>query len=751
VKFGVTMLFLTLVYASVLSALAPLRSFLEVTEMGAFRHWLFGVLIVLLCASVTVVTFTRIRWNAINAGVLTVHAGILVLCGGSLLYFGGKLEGDVILRSPQIELVSLAGQPRPIASLLPEKGQAWRNNMPGLGGEVELEVIGVEHAAGVGAPTQALVRTRIGNEPEAIIPVLADATAPTPLSNNRLGLRLTIFPPEQTFYDNEAAAFYFRKSGDAGWQYVSLPALPFFRERYLDEGYTLTDTESAAIPSKRTSPAVSVGGLTIPTHWFESWRLPIEVPLGDAPFDLSITGFVPYVAGTRSEAVADPLGAPAARIRIGPPGMQPIERTLMATEPQASYVALATPIEFRHLASPEERAALLRPLAGPDELEVEVRDPPATLSVAITAGQKVAVPGTDYELTISQLIPNWPLVTPGFENAVSPVALVDVQRGALKYQRTVIQRFPQLSQDIDANGVRKRDGLLDENIKLRYRTARGGYVLLLSDDAGLTAGEVTLAAFDEQGKVTPKPFKAGVIEHLTLAGMHVDFTVQQLLPKARRVTIPVLEPRETRRPNLAARSMSSIRLAIRGKETLADWNDSRWVFFSQYPHVDPRPLTITTPAGESWEFIYTRRPRAMDATLIPGKLSVKFFPGRRSVESWRSDFTAQVGGQPPVAASVSTNETFNVGPWTLFQSGASQDHWSYTILGVGNRLGIWPMVLGCVMITLGSMYAFYVKPVLRRRAIEQALAAQAAGPTRTADLEAAPSMNGGRQAVGVTR
>ena len=39
-----------------------------------------------------------------------------------------------------------------------------------------------------------------------------------------------------------------------------------------------------------------------------------------------------------------------------------------------------------------------------------------------------------------------------------------------------------------------------------------------------------------------------------------------------------------------------------------------------------------------------------------------------------------------------------------------------TVFGVGNRQGIWPMTLGCVLITAGCLYAFYVKPVLKRRA-----------------------------------
>src|SRR6185503_15676293 len=72
--------------------------------------------------------------------------------------------------------------------------------------------------------------------------------------------------------------------------------------------------------------------------------------------------------------------------------------------------------------------------------------------------------------------------------------------------------------------------------------------------------------------------------------------------------------------------------------------------------------------------------------------------------------TGQLG-----AASVWLNHTCRSGGWTFFQSGAATDHESWTILGVGNRLGIIPMTVGCIVISLGMLYSFYVKPVLKSR------------------------------------
>jgi hypothetical protein len=169
--------------------------------------------------------------------------------------------------------------------------------------------------------------------------------------------------------------------------------------------------------------------------------------------------------------------------------------------------------------------------------------------------------------------------------------------------------------------------------------------------------------------------------------------------------------------------MSAIRLTLTPKEGQEAQPVTQWLTFSQYPHVDPRSARITF-AGRQYEIIYSRLERDLGVTLIPNKLSVKFFPGRQNVESWRSDFLVQASpGAAPAPAAVYTNETCAAGAWTLFQSGAAADHWSYTILGVGNRNGIGIMTLGCVLVTLGSLYAFYIKPVLTNRRKQAALQA----------------------------
>jgi hypothetical protein len=75
--------------------------------------------------------------------------------------------------------------------------------------------------------------------------------------------------------------------------------------------------------------------------------------------------------------------------------------------------------------------------------------------------------------------------------------------------------------------------------------------------------------------------------------------------------------------------------------------------------------------------------------------------------------------------------------WTLFQAQWDPDGQRWTVLGVGNRPGVWIMITGCVMIFVGVLYAFYVKPIIirrmKRRAIEAASIARRM-PTKVEDL-----------------
>ena len=50
-----------------------------------------------------------------------------------------------------------------------------------------------------------------------------------------------------------------------------------------------------------------------------------------------------------------------------------------------------------------------------------------------------------------------------------------------------------------------------------------------------------------------------------------------------------------------------------------------------------------------------------------------------------------------------------------FEGDRPSSGYNYTMLGVGNRQGVQAQLVGCMVAVLGMIYAFYVKPVIKRR------------------------------------
>lgn len=742
VTFGIVLLTLILVYASFFSALSPVRGAIEVTEMEIFRHWVFVVLVVLFCVTLAVATWTRIRWNVTNLGVLTVHTGLLLLVGGSVWYFGTKIEGDILVQMPRVEVVSLLDPGRgQLGAILAEKDKAWAQNLPAFGGALALLVDDVQ-GDGPDPVTSVRVRFRSGGQPVQTIELTRER--PMQAVSESLALRLRTFPPAVLFYDDEKPALVWQKVGAPEQGIAPLTGLPMYRERYLDDGYELRQRDGLPAPSKRNWPHVNLLGVALPTGWFEHWRLPIAVDAPQLPFDIQVTGYVPYALAWRSLASAATGAGDGPALNFSIIGAdRPIQDALFAEMPARSLSSRA-PVEFRWARDTIERDALLTPMAGRHELTIQLLDPPLTRILSVERGQRIELEGTPYVLEVDDFQPMWQLVSPGLRGGVSPAATVTVRKGETRFQRTVIQRFPAASQDVDDAGMRHSEGPVDSNIVLRYRSAGDGWLMVV---AGPDVAPM-LGVWREDGSIETFPLTPGAPAPL---GGGFAFVLEDLFERGRLVDQPLVEPLVNRQPG-AKREVSAIRLHFRGRDRFEGWSQSVWVPYSRYAdvHLPPalprRPITIQPPGSdERWEFLYTRTPLVLGAGLAGVKLQVDFFPGGLSPERWFSDFyvvpMAQVRGaedlrldaanqadpsEPEIRrAHVFTNRTAGVGRWTLFQSGADFDeHWQYTILGVGNREGMWPMIIGSILIPLGCLYAFYVKPVLIRRRKNAALAAR---------------------------
>ncbi|MBK8270943.1 MAG: hypothetical protein IPK83_22605, partial [Planctomycetes bacterium] len=349
--------------------------------------------------------------------------------------------------------------------------------MPAFGGQSSFEVVDVAHDAS-GVVDFVSVRVQFGRE-APVVHDISSRDGGVPVLGERLALRLASFPAVTEFYDNETPALYVRRSDGSSQHVTTLHGLPLFRERFGESEGEIVDSARRPVISKRTSPHVELAGLKISTKLFEDWRMPIQVDSNEMPFDIRVTGYLPYVSRFEQAAVNGDIPNPAVNLRLSA-GKISRAITLFAQDPARSMVSVGIPVEFKWVASAEERDAATASAIGPFELDVEIKNPPVKKTYSVSRGESIKVEGTPYVLTVKDLSPSWPLMTDGFAGAVSPMASVDVTNGTLTYNRTVIQRFPQLSQDIDEGGTRHRDGPYDPNLVLRYKTTADGWLSIVA-------------------------------------------------------------------------------------------------------------------------------------------------------------------------------------------------------------------------------------------------------------------------------
>ncbi|MDX2200124.1 MAG: hypothetical protein SF069_14270 [Phycisphaerae bacterium] len=726
VKLGLLWLALILIYASVASAYAPIRGVLELSEMQIFQHWVFVLLVVLFIVTLVVTTWTRIRWNITNAGVLTVHAGLILLVGGSAFYFGKKVEGDLQLFSPKVEILAVGprGGEQVVGKMLAEKGSRWSQIMPAFGGAVEMRVAEAKED-GLDAVAEVIVEAKLGDAARA---VALSKSSPVESLGQQLKVRFVPATRVDRFYDAETAALFVRRAGAAEPEQVAaLHELPRSRKRYVAGGPAIHDLDGREAASNRVEPRLPVLGLW--TGWFEPWRMPIDVKTDKLPFDVRIDGYLPYVE-PQVELVLCPVeesntfsaAGPALRFRVSDGARTLANETIAAGDPRRAVSETRFPFEIVAVASEAERVERLRPFAGTHELTVTLKDPPFSRSYSISPGLTINIPNTSYDLKVESIDPAWPMITPPYEGAVTPVARVQVKNGQREFNRTVLQRFPKLSQDIDEKGVRHREPL-DANIELRYRTIENGWAyFLVEKDKPLT-----LAMFSPSGELSEQRLDVGKPTAMRVADGNVTLTVNEFLPRAVMIQQPIVTPADRQRPGLR-RGPSAIRVQVRGRGEFANWSETAWTYHADYPTQESLPIRVTYPGdGKPYELIYSRAEQSLGATIAGEKLEVEFQPGQFRENRWKSLYRFAGANGNIRRGSVETNRTDVVAGWTLFQSGApTKDHWEYTILGVGNREGMWPMILGSILIPLGSLYAFYVKPWLIRRRKAAALAVAAA-------------------------
>jgi len=224
--------------------------------------------------------------------------------------------------------------------------------------------------------------------------------------------------------------------------------------------------------------------------------------------------------------------------------------------------------------------------------------------------------------------------------------------------------------------------------------------------------------------------------------------VTQYLPKAKVERKPWIVP-PSQRDRDAGNHFAMIRVEAPGMEP-------RWLRFHQYAFEGPQdqlrrfrfePQRIALSDGREVELLFSRQRLPLPAEIALEEFvltaHVGGFTGESgTIRNWTSliRFRDQQGWTDPMPVSV--NDPVEHGGLSFFQAQwdppdparaegeRASRGLNYTVLGVGNRHGIVTQLAGCTISVMGMLYAFYLKPVIRRRQLEQAAKVATSSPRR---------------------
>ena len=304
---------------------------------------------------------------------------------------------------------------------------------------------------------------------------------------------------------------------------------------------------------------------------------------------------------------------------------------------------------------------------------------------------------------------------------VVSLAQIEIKNGEKQWERWVFDN-PAMNRDVIEGVEHEEDTatFIDDAITMRY-SAGGSPITVIG---GLDGGAYGLLM--GIGDDDPQYHNMVVGEPINLTD-EVTITLTRAESKTKNETRPSIVPPSQRDPS-ASNFYSMVKLAIPTPSGAA----TSWLPFHQYPFQSQKetvrrfryePTVMQLPNGRMFEVLFSRKsaplpvPVALDAFEIDSHIGG--FSGRTSsVLNWRS--LIRFMGDEEVEVAVSVNDPKSYGNYWFFQSqwdppDSTSPGLNYTVLGVGNRFGIFPMLFGCCLTVAGMIWAFYVKPMIKRR------------------------------------
>jgi hypothetical protein len=765
---GVTLLTLLFIYSSIGSAGAPVGEgmlrpwfilnpdawiavrqlpLFEMTEFEWFHWWPFDLLIALICINLVVATIRRIPFNVINLGVWMIHAGIIILAIGSVWYFSTKVEGDVPVSRRRV-FVQAPGMPEPksmvaspgasmvvgegengyflqIREIDPnwelltgdDKGQrAYKVSVmvQSKGGMFIRDLV-----AGKPAYTQDLIRSQDPQQPF----VRAIKSLGKPLVDEAIQISLD-YDAQEYFYLMDSHALYLREVGQTQWVQRPIRNLP----RYSDYIASPGDVWPNADDDEES---------------FRSRPIHVEIPASDEndPFrgeTLAISRYLRYATmeARRKKSDSGPI-SPMVSFRLNPLKGPSQTHQLLALD-QNQNTVLQGNVRFVWASSAQQ----LERFKTRVEPTITFTIPASSAKVEkkITSLTRVdgeipfePIDGTDYSFRVESMSDNM-----NINGRAVSLAVVQIKSPQKTFTRWVFDD-QKLNRDLGADGSPPMgaaghggETVLDPSIETTYRPAEARPPIMLV--AGPGENDLAVVVTKLVGQPIYTPAREGDNVPVTDG---VSLNVLKYAARTIEEVRPFVVPREQRDRD-AREHFSMVQLdlpASLGGESV--WLPYHNFVFDDFEDVIRRnrhqPRTIALADGRKVEVLFGRERMKLPAPVVLEQFEVDshiggFTGASSSIADWRSSirFKGEDGLSQPMSVSVNKPAEYNgfwffqamwdpPDPQPRFEGDPGSRGLNYTVLGVGNRNGVYVQLLGCCIAVIGMIYAFYCKPIIKRR------------------------------------
>jgi hypothetical protein len=107
-------------------------------------------------------------------------------------------------------------------------------------------------------------------------------------------------------------------------------------------------------------------------------------------------------------------------------------------------------------------------------------------------------------------------------------------------------------------------------------------------------------------------------------------------------------------------------------------------------------------------------PLFSDPVRHPGGAYVSMFTRQRDILDYKSRVRVLEDGQEVLAKTIEVNHPLVYGGYSIYQQSYDEVDWTWTGFEVVRDPGLWVVYAGFIMMCLGSIYVFYVRPRMKK-------------------------------------